>query len=60
MKLCNIIERFSIMMTMMKATMLNTTAFLFLVKKLKMISLCLLVDICVQNMTIDVFMAEIV
>jgi hypothetical protein len=42
MKNCKIIEDFANAITMIRPTML------------KMISLCLLVDICVQNVTIDV------
>ena len=48
MKSCKIIEDFIIAMMLMRATIL------------KMCIFCLIVDICVQNMTIDVFLAEIV
>ena len=48
MKSCKIIEDFIIAMILMRATIL------------KMCIFCLDVDICVQNMTIDVFLAEIV
>ena len=41
-------EDFIIAMMLMRATILNMCIF------------CLIVDTCVQNMTIDVFLAEIV